>query len=310
MGLGVKFSTQLTINRYDYIYMWFWYGLTAAFVGAMEVVISKKVLNKVGSALFTWSLFTLSLPLLALLSFKEGVGSVNYLFWMGTFVSCVLFVFSKTLSNESIKRGVLSKLFPLSGLGALFTYLFGLILLSEQLKPIPVLGIVLIVAGTYAINVDKAHEGIWQPIKLLFKEKVSLIFIMAIALASLSGIFDKVGLTNISPRSIIFPLLVEDVFLSLFLLAYMLRFEKNWVTELKNNFWVLLLTSAIYMVSNLLTFSGFLSGPVALTSGIKRVQILFIFLLGILVLKDKPTKHAWLAAALMISGIILLKYSP
>lgn len=29
--------------------MWFWYGLAAAFVGAVEVVISKKVLNKVGS---------------------------------------------------------------------------------------------------------------------------------------------------------------------------------------------------------------------------------------------------------------------
>lgn len=290
--------------------MWFWYGLAAAFVGAVEVVISKRVLNKVGSALFTWSLFTLSLPLLALLSFKEGVGTVNYFFWIGTLVSSALFVFSKTMSNDSIKHGILSKLFPLSGLGALFTYLFGLVLLSEQLKPIPVFGIVLIVAGTYALNVDRAHEGIWQPIKLLFKERVSLVFIIAIGLSSLAGIFDKVGLTNISPRSTIFPLLIEDIFLSLFLLAYMLRFEKNWVTQLKNNFWILFLTSTIYMVSNLLTFSGFLSGPVALTSGIKRVQILFVFLLGLMLLKDRPTKHAWLAAALMISGVILLKYSP
>lgn len=289
--------------------MWFWYGLAAAFVGAVEVVVSKKILNRVSPSLFTWSLFTLSLPLLAILSFKEGVGSVNNLFWIGTFGSSALFVFSKTMSNDSIKHGVLSKLFPLSGLGALFTYLFGLVLLSEHLNFIAVLGIILLIAGTYALNVDKAREGIWQPIKLLFKEKIAFVFIAAIVLSSLSGIFDKVGLTNVSPRSTVFPLLAEDVFLSVFLLAYMLGFEKNWLKQLKDNFWVLFLNSVVYMISNLLTFSGFLSGPVALTSGIKRMQILFVFLLGFFVLKDKPTKHAWLAAALMITGVILLKYS-
>src|SRR3989339_2177867 len=99
--------------------MWFWYGIAAALVGAIEVVISKKILNKVRSSLFAWSLFTLSLPLLAILSFKEGVGTSNHLFWIGTFGSSAFFVFSKTMSNDSIKRGTLSKLFPLSGLGAL-----------------------------------------------------------------------------------------------------------------------------------------------------------------------------------------------
>jgi len=290
--------------------MWFWYGLAAALVGAIEVVISKKILNKVSPSLFTWSLFTLSLPLLAILSFKEGVGTSNHLFWIGTFGSSAFFVFSKTMSNDSIKRGTLSKLFPLSGLGALFTYLFGLVILSERLSFVAVLGIIVLIAGTYTLNVDRAREGIWQPIKLLFRERISIVFIAAIALSSLSGIFDKVGLTNISPRSTLFTLFVEDAFLSILLLGYLIRFEKNWLTQLKNNFGVLFLNSIIYMVSNLFTFAGFLAGPVALTSGVKRTQILFVFLLGIFLLKDKPTKHAWLTAALMISGIVLLKYSP
>jgi uncharacterized membrane protein len=287
--------------------MWFWYGLAAAFVGAIEVVIGKKILNKVGAPLFTWSLFTLNLPLFALLSLETGIGQLNYLFWIGTFCSSVLFVFSKTMSNQSIKRGLLSKLFPLSSLSVLFTYLFGLFILSEQLSRTAVLGIILIISGTYILNVDRAHEGLLEPFKILFREKLSLVFIFATLISSLSGIFDKLGLINIQPSNTAFALFIEGVFLSLFLLFYMIRYEKGWIRELKGNFLPLFLNSQIYGISNLLTFSGFTSGPVALTSGVKRLQILFIFLLGLWLLKDKPGKHTVLAALIMILGVILVK---
>lgn len=58
---------------------------------------------------------------------------VNWLFLVGTLGSAIFFVIAKTMTNYSMKNSLLSKIFPLSALGAVFTYLFGLILLSETI---------------------------------------------------------------------------------------------------------------------------------------------------------------------------------
>lgn len=40
--------------------MWFWYGLTAAILGAVSVVINKQNLKSVNASVVTWTLFTMS----------------------------------------------------------------------------------------------------------------------------------------------------------------------------------------------------------------------------------------------------------
>ena len=100
--------------------MWFWYAILAAFISAVSVIINKYVLKKVHAPLLTWSLFAFPLPLLLLLSFKEGIPSVNRLFLLGTTGSALSFVVSKTLTLHSIKNNLLSKMYPLVSFGAFF----------------------------------------------------------------------------------------------------------------------------------------------------------------------------------------------
>jgi drug/metabolite transporter (DMT)-like permease len=77
--------------------------------------------------------------------------------------------------------------------------------------------------------------------------------------------------------------------------------------EVKGNFKLLFANSVLYLVVSFLVFSAFIGAPVALVMAIKRLQIFFILILGLIFLKDKPTKHAWIATAIMAFGALLIK---
>lgn len=218
------------------------------------------------------------------------------------------FVLGKTIVNDALKNGLLSKIIPLTSFGGVFIYIFGLIFLSESLRPIPILGLLLVIFGSYILNVDQAREDLFKPFKLLFSNKASLLVILGTMFTALTAVFDKMSLLNTNPVSPLFLILIEQVVMSIFLGSYILRREKvTWFTEVKNNFGILFLNSLVFLVVAYFVFVSYTDGPVALVIGIKRLQILFVLLLGYLFLKDKPAKHLWIAVSVMILGTVLIK---
>jgi len=94
--------------------MWFFQAISSAVLGAIEIVLNKKVLKNVSATVLTWSLFSLSLPLIMYVAFKGNLPTINPLFLIGVIGSAVAFVISKTLINKTIKNSVVSQIFPLT----------------------------------------------------------------------------------------------------------------------------------------------------------------------------------------------------
>lgn len=289
--------------------MWFWLALTSSVLGAFEIILNKHSLNKVSAAVLSWSLFTLSIPFVAYLAIKEGLPNINSLFFIGAIGSSLTYVFSKTITNETLKQNLVSKVVPLTAFSGIFTYAFGLVILSESIRIIPVLGLLSVLLGSYILNADQAKEDLLKPFKLLFLNKGSLFFLMAVMLGSLTAIFDKLGLNNTSPTSPAFILLIEQIVMSLMLSWYLFNKEnRTWFKEIKNNFRMLFINSMVFLITGLFVFYAYgNNGPVALVLGVKRLQIFFILLMGYLFFKDKPTKHSWIATAVMILGVMMIK---
>lgn len=288
--------------------MWFWLAFGSAVLGSVDVILNKQCLNKVSAAVLTWSLCTLTLPFITYIALKDGTPHVNTLFPAAVIGSSLTFVFAKTITNETLKQNLVSKVFPLTAFSGVFTYIFGLILLSESIRPIPVAGLISVILGSYILNVDLAKEGIFKPFNILFSSKASILFLVAIMLGSLTAVFDKMGLINTAPTSPNFVLFTENALMSALLLAHIIRTEgKTWTHQVKNNFGILFLNSIIFLIVCLLVFNAYPDGPVALILGIKRLQIFFVLLLGYLFFKDKPTKHVWLATLIMILGVLMIK---
>lgn len=287
--------------------MWFWYGLGASFVSALSVILNKKALNKIGAPLVTWSLFAIPLPFLIYLAFKDGIPRMNVLLFLGAIGSGAVFVFSKTLSLHSFKKSLLSQVIPLISFSTLFTYVLGLIFLSERVKPIGVLGLLLIVCGAYVVNVEQAGEDIFKPVKIIFTNHMSLIYLISLFLASLSAIFDKVSLTSVVPSNPIFTLLIEDFVMVVALTGYMSHKDIKWFRELRGNFVILFIGAIVYTGTSLLVLYGFSQGSVALVSGIKRLEVIFILLFSHLFFGDKATKYSWFGTVIMLFGVFLIK---
>lgn len=289
--------------------MWFWLTLASAVLGAVDVILGKKILSKVSPAVLAWFLFASTIPILIFLVFLEGVPVLSLYFFIATIFSSIIFVFSKTIANNAIKQNLISKIMPLSSFGGLFTYIFGLIFLSESLRPIPLLGLFSIVSGAYILNADQAKEDLFKPFKLVFLKKESLLFLLAVMMSSFTTVLDKSAIASTVPSSPIFTMLMEQVVMSVFLGIYMLQREgKTWSGEIKNNFWLLSLNGIVFLTQGLFVFYAYnLGGAVALVVGIRRLQLFLILLMGYLFFKDKPTKHVWIATAIMILGVLMIK---
>lgn len=288
--------------------MWFWLALGSALLGAVDVILSKKALHKVSAAVLSWSLFALPIPLLIYLVLWEGIPTLNLFFFIGVFGSSLAFVFAKTIGSGILKKNLISKILPLTSFGGVFTYIFGLIFLSESIKLIPLLGLISIIFGSYILNADQAREDFLKPFKLIFLRKESLLFLLAIMLGSITVILDKTALNNATPASPIFTMLFEQIIMSMMLGIYMIRREsKTWAMEIRKNFGILFLNSIVFIAVGLLVFYAYTGTPVALVIGVKRLQIFFILLMGYLFFKDKPTKHVWIATVIMILGVLMIK---
>lgn len=288
--------------------MWFWLAFGSAILGALEIILSKHALKKVSPSLLTWSVFVLTLPILIPITLYQGIPSINTLFLIGVVGSSLTFVFGKTIFNDALKNGLVSQILPLTAFTGFFTYIFGLLILSESLRIIPVLGLITILVGSYILNVDQAKEDILEPFKLLVRTKKALLLLAAILLGSITAILDKIGVQNTFPQNPTFVIFSEQIIQSAFVTAYLIKKgRKTWIPPLKENFRLLFLISLIYLAISFLVLFAYTDGPVALVLGIKRLQIFFILIMGYIFLKDKPTRESWVATMIMILGVLMVR---
>src|ERR1035437_7666858 len=127
--------------------MWFWLVLISAFLGAVDVILSKKLLHKISATVLTWFLFVFSIPILIILTYFEGIPILSPYFFVATLSSSLIFIFSKMITNSALKQNLISKIMPLSSFSGFFTYIFGLLFLGESIRLIPLLGPFSIIFG-------------------------------------------------------------------------------------------------------------------------------------------------------------------
>src|SRR3989338_7347641 len=287
--------------------MWFWYAIFSALVSAISIILNKKALKNINASLVSWSLFAFSIPFLAYPALKDGWPKLNTVFWIAITASVVSFAYAKTLTLKSLKGSLMSEIVPLAFFMVLFNYLFGLIFLSESLRLIPIIGLVLIVVGGYFLKVEEAKEDILRPFKLLLTNKESRAYLLAMIIMPLTSIFDKYGLKNIHPVNQSFLLLLENFMITVLIGFYMTKKDHKWVTDLKNNFWSLCLNGVVYTILALLFLYGITTGAVALVSGVKKLEVFFVLVLGWLLFGDKPKRGVWIGSLIMLVGVVLIK---
>lgn len=287
--------------------MWFWFALLSALLSAFSVILNKRALKNINASLVSWALFAFSIPFLIYPSFKDGIPKLNILFWIGITASVISFAYAKTIALKSLKGSLTSEIVPLAFFAVLFQYIFGLIFFGETLKLFSIIGLIFIVVGGYILKVEEAHEDIFRPFKLLFTNKNSRMYLVAMIIMTITAVFDKIGLKNMQPVNQSFVLLMENIMMAVLIGAYMTKSDKNWLADVRTNFWILLTSGVTYVLLSLFYLYGITTGALALVSGVKKLEVFFVLLLGWVLFKDRPRKEVWIGCFIMLLGVVFVK---
>ncbi len=103
--------------------MWFYVALLTSLVGAVEVIITKKLVKGVGASVLTWATLVLATPIIFLFALKDGIPQLNHLFFVGVVGSVLFYTASQVIGYRAMRMADLSAIYPLLHWGQFLHYL-------------------------------------------------------------------------------------------------------------------------------------------------------------------------------------------
>jgi drug/metabolite transporter (DMT)-like permease len=216
------------------------------------------------------------------------------------------FVLYHLFNGRAYRSGDLSLTYPLSQTSMLYVPLWGIWLLGERLSLTGSWGILLVAAGAGAVQMRKLTLGeLLRPFRNLGDASVQAALAAGFAY-SLGAVADKSGVERYSPLYFTYILVL---FMLILLSANLLRprYRPHILAEWRENR-LLILASGPIMMGSFLTFRYGLSlSPMSYAVPVRQVSVLAGVLIGVVCLGEPCGRVRLLAAALIISGVFLIR---
>jgi uncharacterized membrane protein len=282
--------------------VWLILALLTAFFESMKDVFSKKSLKNIDEYAVAWALRFFALPfVLPLLLFIE-IPKLGSSFWMALFVSGTLNLITTLLYMKAIKLSDLSITVPMVTFTPLFLLATSPLIVNEFPNVFGIIGIALIVAGSYVLNISKKQSGYFAPFKALLREKGPRLMLGVAFLWSITANFDKVGILNSSP---LFWVVSINVFIALLLTPLMLYKSKVKLSNVR----ALVPVGLFSGLTHITQMSALSLTLVAYVISIKRTSTIMSVLWGYLIFKEKGIKERLAGTAIMVVGVLFIALS-
>ena len=221
-------------------------------------------------------------------------------------VGAVCFVLYHLFTGRAYRGGDLSVVYPLCQTSMVYVPIWGVVLLGEQLSFSGVCGIMLVIFGTYSIQLQRlSFAEIVRPFRNLrspsVRDALSAGFIY-----SIGSIAEKSGVRSYSPLYFTYIL----VLMMLFLMSFNIlrpKYRPLIGAELREH-WRLILCSGPIMMASFLTFRyGLNLSQVSYAVPVRQVSIVIGVLIGILFLKESFGRIRLVSALFIMAGVVLIR---
>ena len=268
--------------------MWFYDALFFAVWSAISVFIIKKLTVKIPpSPLLLFSfLFTLPWMLLIIL-LTGGFPKVEPSFFLFMLASAILDILAFSWYYKSIKISPISLVGPISSFSPVFTTIIALFTLHEIPNNLKLLGIVLVVIGSYLLNLKDVKKGIFIPLVMLFKNKGITLALYANFLWALTPIFQKQAIFQTHPTSPLVASFMGFVLATLYFLVTNLKSFKKYKTDIKNNLPLFIIFGVGGAIAQLAAYSAFEQSNLGYVTAVMKLSGLFTVIIGGLFLRKK-----------------------
>lgn len=251
---------------------------------ALKDITSKHNLHHIDEYTAAFSMHLVQSLLLIPIVFYLGWETLSTRFLWALLASSVLQLGVILLYFKAIKRSEISVTLPLITLTPLFMLITSPIMIGEFPSTLGLVGILLIVAGTYISNMSEDPKKIFAPFVSLVKNQGSRYMLLVAFIWSITANIDKIGVEETSP---VFWAFSKDFLILFYLIPILLRKSKQPFLQIRNRRWPLLSVGFFKTTSVLTQMFAIQYILVPYVISIKRASAVFIILYAFLFLNER-----------------------
>ncbi len=282
---------------------WFIFAVLTALFRSFTDVAGKIGLKNLDEYIVAWSLFLFALPFISLLLIFTEIPEIGNDFWIALLVGGILNVFTNLIYMRAIKLSDLSITIPMVTFTPLFMLITSPIIIGEFPNVYGIIGIFLIVAGSYILNFKEKSKGYLAPFKALLREKGPRLMLLVAFIWSITANFDKIGIQN---SSVFFWPVTVNAFIAVGFIPVILLKSKNKLHQIRKNYKTLLPVGFFHGLMIVFQMVAVSMTLVAYVISIKRTSAVISVVFGSLFFKEKGLRERLLGASIMIAGVVLI----
>ncbi|MDP3937629.1 MAG: DMT family transporter [Deltaproteobacteria bacterium] len=286
---------------------WVLLALGAAILAAAMDAVAKATVRVASPWVVAWAPYLFGAPFLLFLLLSEPDRvTPGAPYFAATALALPLEIVAVFLYIHAIHRSPLALTIPFLALTPVFTIPVSYVLVGEKPGAAGAMGVLLVTAGAYALNIQARATGWLGPFRAVAREPGSRMMIGVALLFSFTSTLGKIAVLHSSP------VFFGATYSSLLLVtvgAVAARFSPGIWGAVRTHLGPLAVIGALYAAMAVCHFKAIALAPVAYMIALKRTSILFAVILGRVFFEERGLRHRFFGAALMVGGAILIAIS-
>jgi drug/metabolite transporter (DMT)-like permease len=284
---------------------WVYLSLLSAFSLATSDALAKKSLVGSNEYLVAWLRLVFTLPLLIITWFYVPLPPLDNQFYKAFLIALPIELITVVLYIKALKASPLSLTLPFLSITPVALIIASYVVLGEEVSACGGVGIFLIAAGSYILNIRRTKEGIWAPFRAIAKERGSVLMICVAVLYSVTSSFGKMAIEHSSP--LFFGVTYFTALTLFFTPVGLWKARKEWrLFPWSRNLRNLLLCGLFYGIMVITQMTAMHLTNVAYMISVKRVSLLIGVVYGYLFFREGYIKERFTGALLMFTGFVLV----
>lgn len=288
-------------------FMWFYFALYFAVWNAISLLIIKKLSRKIPELPLLFFSFLFTLPWMFLMVFvMTGFPKVDPAFFVYMFIAAVLDIIGFTVFLKAIKLLPISLIGPLGSFGSVFTTIAAYLVIGELPTVMALWGILLIVIGSYLLNLKDVRNGIFVPFYELFRNKGMALVLFASMLWAITPILQKKAIFATHPQTPLVASLVGFVIITCFFWLRDLNSFSKYKLELRQNINFLVMNGIGAALAQYTAYQAFATANLGYVTSVMRLSGVFTVIFGAIFLKEKSIVSKLIGSLIMLVGVVLI----
>lgn len=288
---------------------WFYLAFISAVFSALAAISEKKVLFKLDALDFSFfvSVITLVLSIPFFFDAPLDLGFSTPLIIL--FIKAILSAIAFLCVMLAIKNLEISEALPLLALSPGLVAILGALLIGDVLVLNEWIGLILMLIGTYILELRKDDQSFIDPFKSLLRfQKYKYVF-FALILFSVTSLIDRVLLKDFKLPPYTFMAYQQLFFAIIF--SSLILFRKKKFKEIfkplnRNIVFLIIVISIFTVIYRYTQIEATKIAAVALVLSVKRLSVLMAIIIGGKLFKESNVLKRVVAAIIILTGLIIL----